>query len=151
MMSFDEESLFTNVPVLTTGNTIIDSVSNHPTFQPPCISTDVLHQLLKVCTTKTSFPLLAQSTRSETASRWDHRLASLMLTFIWLTSKIICYLIIELHIKTYSIIKKFLHFPSLQSPFKWAFSAGKSPPLPNIVGHFNTEGNIWIHWAITWD
>lgn len=56
MASLDVESLFTNVPVDTTINIILDNVYRHTTLSPPAaISENTMKELLYLCTTKSPF------------------------------------------------------------------------------------------------
>ena len=53
--SLDVESLFTNVPIASTINIILNAVYEHPTIPPPNIQKQVLEQLLHICTSETPF------------------------------------------------------------------------------------------------
>ena len=55
LASMDVESLFTNVPVLTTIDIILQNVYHHPTISPPDIPQSTMKELLIICTTKTPF------------------------------------------------------------------------------------------------
>jgi len=55
LVSLDVESLFTNVPVATTIDFIIDSVYSHSDLPPPEIPVETLRSLLKICTTENPF------------------------------------------------------------------------------------------------
>ena len=55
LASLDVESLFTNVPVLSTIDIILKQVYEHPTLKPPDIPQAILKQLLIICTTKCPF------------------------------------------------------------------------------------------------
>ena len=53
--SLDVESLFTNVPIDSTINIILQHVYNHPTIKPPKIPSTILKQLLELCTKQSPF------------------------------------------------------------------------------------------------
>ena len=55
LASMDVESLFTNVPVLTTIDIILQNVYHHPTIPPPDFPEMIMKELLIICTTKTPF------------------------------------------------------------------------------------------------
>ena len=55
LVSLDDESLFTNVPIASTINIILNAVYEHPTIPPPNIQKQVLEQLLHICTSETPF------------------------------------------------------------------------------------------------
>jgi len=55
VVSLDVESLFTNVPVNTTIDYIIDSVYHHTDRPAPDIPLDTVKSLLQICTTETPF------------------------------------------------------------------------------------------------
>ena len=55
LASLDVESLFTNVPVITTIDIILDNAYNNAEIAPPPIPKDLLKELLTVCTTETPF------------------------------------------------------------------------------------------------
>ena len=55
LASMDVESLFTNVPVLTTVDIICDAVYNNPDMPPPPIDRNILKELLLACTTECPF------------------------------------------------------------------------------------------------
>ena len=53
--SLDVESLFTNVPIDPTIQIIIEHSYNHPTIPPPKIPSEILRQLLELCTKEAPF------------------------------------------------------------------------------------------------
>ena len=53
--SLDIESLFTNVPIDTTIQIILDNVFDNPCLPPPKISKEILRQLLELCTKESPF------------------------------------------------------------------------------------------------
>ena len=55
LTSLDVESLFTNVPVQTTIEIIIQHAYHDPSSSPPLISEGIMRQLLLVCTTEAPF------------------------------------------------------------------------------------------------
>ena len=55
LSSLDVESLFTNVPVTTTIDIIIDAAYHHNQLPPPPIDEQELRQLLTICTSETAF------------------------------------------------------------------------------------------------
>ena len=55
LISLDVESLFTNVPIASTINIILNAVYEHSTIPPPNIQKQVLEQLLHICTSETPF------------------------------------------------------------------------------------------------
>lgn len=55
LASLDVESLFTNVPIDETINTILNSVYNHQTLPPLKVSRNHLEQLLRACTQEAPF------------------------------------------------------------------------------------------------
>ena len=55
MASLDVESLYTNVPVQTTINIVLDSVYHHDSLPPPKIPEPTLKKLINVCTTRAPF------------------------------------------------------------------------------------------------
>ena len=55
LSSLDVESLFTNVPVTTTIDIIIDAAYHHNQLPPPPIDEQELRQLLTICTSETPF------------------------------------------------------------------------------------------------
>ena len=53
--SLDVESLFTNVPVDSTIDIIINHTYNHPTLSPPKIPQNIMRQFLNICTKESPF------------------------------------------------------------------------------------------------
>ena len=53
--SLDIESLFTNVPIDSTIQIIIEHCYNHPTIPPPKIPSNILKELLEICTKEAPF------------------------------------------------------------------------------------------------
>ena len=53
----DVESFFTNVPIETTVDNVTATAYNHHSLPPPQIDADVMRQLLKICSTITTFSL----------------------------------------------------------------------------------------------
>jgi len=61
LVSLDVESLFTNVPVNTTIDYIIDSAYNHQSLPPPMIPASTMKSLLLICTTETPFEFCGET------------------------------------------------------------------------------------------
>lgn len=55
LVSLDVESLFTNVPVEQTIDIILAAVYNNDRIPPPTLTSDIMKELLILCTTKTPF------------------------------------------------------------------------------------------------
>ena len=55
MASLDVESLYSNVPVDTTIEIILNNVYNHPTLPKPTMPHHILKELLRICTKKAPF------------------------------------------------------------------------------------------------